>query len=307
MQSYPSITALRAFEAVARLGSVTSAAREMHLTRSAISRQITVLEDTLGFTLTYRSGRNIELTAQGQRYASEARRSLQILLAAARWENGPDITGRLIVSCIPGLATYWLCRHIGEFQRLYPKLELDLRSPRTPDDTTNAEVDLYISYGDGHWPEMNVQRLMALQLFPVCSPGYLNRSAGLKSPADLPSHTLLHLSSQTNWRVWLGANGVQNAQLGAGITFSDAHFVQSAALAGQGIALGDNMLSGDALARGQLVMPFDISIDAPKAYYFVTSPEKTDRPDVQAFIQWLEDKFTAEKRNWRKQGVGITG
>ncbi|TCK04770.1 LysR substrate-binding domain-containing protein [Marinobacterium mangrovicola] len=307
MQHYPSITALRAFEAVARLGSVTSAAREMNLTRSAISRQIAGLEESLGFPLTYRSGRNIGLTIQGQRYAGEVRRSLQILQAAARWESGPDITGRLIISCIPGLATYWLCHHIGEFQRLFPKLELDLRSPRTPDDTSNEDVDLFISYGDGHWPDMNVRRFMTLQLFPICSPQFLNRTEGLKSPTDLPNFTLLHLANQTNWRVWLAAVGAQNAQLQGGITFSDAHFVQSAAIAGQGIALGDNMLSGDALARGLVVMPFDISIDAPKAYYFVTSPEKTDRPDVQAFVRWLEDKFAAEQRNWRRKGAGIIG
>lgn len=307
MNRYPSITALRAFETVARLRSVTSAAKEMNLTRSAISRQITALEEILGFALTYRSGRNIELTIQGMRYASEIRKSLQIIQAAARWETGPDITGRLVISCIPGLATYWLCHHIGEFQRLYPKLELDLRSPRTPDDTNNEEVDLFISYGDGEWSDMDVRRLMSMQLFPVCSPRFLNRAEGLKTPLDLPNFRLLHLANQTNWRVWLGAVGARNAQLQSGITFSDAHFVQSAAIAGQGIALGDNMISGDALARGLLVMPFDISIDAPKAYYLVTSPEKTDRPDVQAFFRWIEDKIAAEKRSWRSLGAGITG
>lgn len=285
---YPSMTALRAFEAVARLGSVSDAARELSLTRSAISHQLGVLEESLGFALTERIGRGIGLTLQGQRYAGEARRVLKILQEAARWDDGETMTGRLTISCTPGLATYWLCHQIGEFRRLHPKLALHLCSPRIPGDTSNDDVDLFIAYGTGDWPEQDVLQLMQLKLFPVCSPRLANRLGGLPQASALPGLPLLHLVNHTDWRVWLGANGIQNVKLEDGITFSDAHFVQAAAIAGQGIAIGDNMLSGDALARGLLIRPFDTTIDSPSAYYIVTSPEKTERRDVQAFSHWLQ-------------------
>lgn len=290
MRHYPSISALRAFEAISRLGSVSSAARELNLTRSAVSHQVNVLEQMLGFVLTEKVGRGIGLTQQGERYATEARRVLKILHEAARWNDGPEVIGRLSVSCVPGLANYWLCRHLGDFILQYPKITLQISAPTAPDDTRNDNIDLFIAYGNGSWPEQYVRQLMTIRLFPVCSPMFSHKVGGLSSPVRLLQMPLLHLVNYTDWRVWLAASGVSDIHLEGGITFSDANFVQSAALAGQGVAIGDNMVSGDALAKGLLIRPFDISIESPRAYYLVASPEKVERPEVQAFIAWLESR-----------------
>lgn len=295
---YPSITALRALEAVARLGSVSAAARELNLTRSAVSHQLSLLETNLGFALTEPAGRGIVLTFQGHRFAREASRVLKILREASRWDDGEEMVGQLNISCTPGLATYWLCQYMNEFMHLYPKLGLNICSPRTPDDTSNADVDIHISYGTGNWPEMDVSQLLTLQLFPVCSPRLANQLGGLKNPQQLLALPLLHLVNQTDWRVWLAAAGLKNFSLEQGITFSDAHYVQAAAMAGQGVAIGDNMLSGDALDKGLLVQPFATTIEAPATYYIVTSPEKTDRRDVQAFIGWIQQRVTESIALW---------
>lgn len=304
MKRYPSITALRAFESIARLGSVSAAARELNLTRSAISHQLTVLEETLHFPLTERIGRGIGLTLQGERYATEAKRVLTILNEAAHWNEGNEVSGRLSVSCAPGLANYWLCHHLGDFTRQFPKLTLHISAPEIPHETTKENVDIFIAYGNGTWPDKYVRQLITIRLFPVCSPSFSHRMGGLSNPSRLLKLPLLHLVSHTDWRVWLAANGVNDLQIEGGIIFSDANFVQSAAMAGQGIAIGDNMVSGDALAQGLLIRPFEISIESPRAYYLVADPEKLERPEVQAFIKWLENRVADAQERYHSATFG---
>lgn len=123
---YPSMTALRALDAVARLGSVSEAATELNLTPSAISHQIKSLEQTLGFALTERTGRNIRITWQGERYARDIHGLLANILEAGQRFDGQQVSGRLCISSPAGFATYWLCTHIADFQALYPQVELHL-------------------------------------------------------------------------------------------------------------------------------------------------------------------------------------
>jgi LysR family glycine cleavage system transcriptional activator len=292
------MTALRALDAVARLGSVSAAAQELNLTRSAISHQISSLEECLGFILTERVGRGIGLTYRGERYAREVHRILSNLEEASRRLDDQDISGRLSVSCNPGFATYWLCHHIGGFLREYPQIQLQLISPRTPDDVSNANVDLFIAYGIGDWPDLRVEQIVALRFFPVCSPRLINALGGLKSPQELAGFPLLHMTDYSDWRVWLAAAGASNLDVASGIVFSDAHCAQSACIAAQGVAMGDNLISGDALARGLLVRPFDIVIDSHRGYYLAADPQKAERPAVQAFANWVKTQLQASTQLW---------
>jgi LysR family glycine cleavage system transcriptional activator len=293
------MTALRALDAVARTGSVSVAARELNLTRSAISHQISKLEECVGFALTERIGRGIGLTYQGERYAREVHGILLNLLDAGQLIDDQEISGRLCVSCAPGFATYWLCHHIGAFLRQYPQVQLQLISPRTPDDTNNPNVDLFIAYGIGDWPEMNVEEIVALRFFPVCSPRLINALGGLKNPQELSTYPLLHMTDYSDWRIWLTAAGASGVNALSGILFSDAHCAQSACIAGQGIAIGDNLISGDALSKGLLVRPFDIGIDLHRGYYLATDPQKADRAVVQAFSNWVKTQLQSSRQTWQ--------
>jgi LysR family glycine cleavage system transcriptional activator len=296
---FPSMTALRALDAVARTGSVSIAARELNLTRSAISHQISKLEECVGFALTERIGRGIGLTYQGERYAREVHGILLNLLDAGQLIDDQEISGRLCVSCAPGFATYWLCHHIGAFLRQYPQVQLQLISPRTPDDTHNPNVDLFIAYGIGDWPEMNVEEIVALRFFPVCSPRLINALGGLKNPQELSTYPLLHMTDYSDWRIWLTAAGASGVNALSGILFSDAHCAQSACIAGQGIAIGDNLISGDALSKGLLVRPFDIGIDLHRGYYLATDPQKAERAVVQAFSNWVKTQLQSSHQTWQ--------
>ena len=296
---FPSMTALRALDAVARLGSVSVAARELNLTRSAISHQISKLEECVGFALTERIGRGIGLTYQGERYAREVHGILLNLLDAGQPVNDQEVSGRLCVSCAPGFATYWLCHHIGAFLRQYPQVQLQLISPKSPDDTHNSNVDLFIAYGIGDWPEMEVEEIVALRFFPVCSPRLINALGGLKSPQELSDYPLLHMTDYSDWRIWLTAAGATGVNAMSGILFSDAHCAQSACIAGQGIAIGDNLISGDALSKGLLVRPFDITIDLHRGYYLATDPQKAERRVVRAFSNWVKTQLQSSHQTWQ--------
>lgn len=288
---YPSMTALRALDAVARLGSVAEAASELNLTPSAIGHQIKSLEQTLGFALTERHGRNIRITYQGERYARDIHLLLASILEAGQRSDGQHISGRLRISSPPGFATYWLCAHVAEFQTLYPQVELQLVSPRTPRDTSESSVDLFIAYGMGDWPNQHVQKIVSLRYFPVCSPSLVNAMGGLNSLDSLRHALLLHMIDYSDWRVWLAEAGAPNIEAERGIIFADAHFVQSACIAGQGIAMGDNLLSGEALAQGRLVKPFSTEIESSRGYYLVADMLKAERPVVLVFSEWIKSQL----------------
>jgi LysR family glycine cleavage system transcriptional activator len=299
------MTALRALDAIARLGSVSSAADEMSLTRSAISHQISSLEECLGFSLTERQGRGIALTFAGERYARDIHRILASLEEAGRAVDNLGVAGRLTVSCNPGFASYWLCQHIGDFVRQYPQVQLQLISPRTPDDVSDSQADLFIAYGIGDWPDLQVEQLVPLRYFPVCSPRLINALGGLKSVQDLNKFPLLHMSDHSDWRVWLNAAKAGHVDLEQhyGVIFTDANCAQAACMAGQGVAMGDNLISGDALARGLLVRPFDIAVDSLRGYFLVSTPEKSQRPSVEAFSHWLKNQLKASTQRWCKAPI----
>jgi len=287
----PSTTALRALDAIARLGSVAAAAAELNLTRGAISHQISILQQCLGFALTEREGRGIQLTTEGRQYASEVQNLLGRLREAAQRCQSEPLAGRLTVSCNPGFAAYWLCHHIGDFVRQYPDVRLHLIAPRELGDTSDNEADLFIAFGIGDWPGQWVQKLITLSLFPVCSPRLLNQYGGLKNPQELSKLPLLHMTDHTDWRVWLATAGASEVDAESGLLFADANWAQSACIAAQGVCIGDNLISGTALQSGLLVRPFALAIASPRSYWLVASPHKAQRPLVQAFCSWLKPKL----------------
>ncbi len=294
----PSTTALKALDAIARHGLISRAAAELYLTRSAVSHQIDGLERSLGFAVLEKVGRGITLTYRGERYMLEVRRALSILEEAGRRNANGEVAGRLRVSCTAGFAVYWLCQHLSGFHHAYPDVELSINTPPRAGEVNPRDADLFISYGTGEWPGFTVEPITSLSYFPVCSPTLLNAHGPRLKPEDLAGALLLHMSNHDDWLQWLAGAGLHEIDGRRGIVFSDAPFAQQAAISGQGIAIGDTLLSGDALARGVLVRPFDVAIASQRGYYLVCAPERASRPDVRAFSDWLHDELRASLRSW---------
>lgn len=151
------MNALRAFEAAARLGSVSRAAGELNLTRSAISHQLRFLERELRTKLVKRDGRGIALTPAGRRYARQIQRAFTLLREPATEAGSTSLTGTLRVGCVSGFCTYWLCRHIDDFHRLHPDLQLEIVRPAHLADVTGGAAHIYLVFGNGDWPERWVE------------------------------------------------------------------------------------------------------------------------------------------------------
>ena len=279
-------------------GSAASPGRRSssNLTRSAISHQLRFLERELGTKLVKRDGRGIALTPAGRRYARQIQRAFTLLRQPATVAGVTSLTGMLRVGCVSGFCTYWLCRHIDDFHKLHPDLQIEIVRPAHLADVTSGAAQIYLAFGNGDWPNRWVEPVAALDFFPVCSPSLLNRTGTLSNPEDLVRCTLLHLIDSTDWRRWLAAAGTRTVDPDSGIFFSDIHFVISAALAGQGMAMGDDLICAQALRQGQLIRPFGVNVSGTGSYYFVTEHEVADQPAVAAFRAWLKDKLSEELR-----------
>lgn len=287
----PPIHALRALDAFARLGTMWEAAEDLGITRSAVSHRLAMLETILGFEVASRSGKGIALTSRGKRYAHEVHRSLALLVDAHEEGTSKPVEGVLRISSTPGFASMWLCNHIASFQAEYPNLSLQIVTSAELDEATDRAVDLFIAFGDGNWPKHTVQHLYDVEFLPMCSPALQNAQGGLDRPSDVLRFPLLHLRSWDDWRQWLAIGGIEFPRRGTGITFSDLMLVQRAAIAGQGIMMGDEITCAGALAAGQLVSPFSTKIKARGAYYLLRSRQKRTNPAMLAFTRWLNALF----------------
>lgn len=288
-QSLPGLTGLRAFEAAARHLSFARAAEELHVTPTAISHQIRKLEDQLGLKLFQRRIRAVDLTREGEAYLPSVRAAFEDLRVATAKLRGIQTGGAVTVSTTTSLAAKWLLPRLGDFQAQHPDIEVRLTTTTKLVDLVADGVDLGIRYGQGNWPGLDAQWLMAEDIFPVCSPALLTGARPLLRPEDLAQHTLLHLSLYPDeWQHWLTAAGLPaRLAAGPGLTFDLNLMVLAAAADGLGVALGRTAYVEADLAAGRLVKPFDFILPAEAGFYVVTPQSPATRPSVAQFAAWL--------------------
>ena len=303
----PPLNALRAFEAAARHLSFKKASEELAVTPTAISHQIRGLEDYLGFALFHRLTRALDLTSEGRAMLPKVREGLECFAASIESTQRREGGGRLVVSAPPAFASRWLIGHLPGFTARHPEIQLNLRASLKaidpPDaaavsgfdviDVRDDESELFIRYGRGRYAGCRVDRLFSPAYTAVCSPRLLTGMRPLNVPADLRYHDLLHDDTipeqmdRPTWAEWLQLAGVDGLDDHAGTHFSDSGLALTAVIDGLGIALASKPLVGAEVAAGRLVIPFDIVVRRPQAYYLVTPEAIVERPVIRAFSQWL--------------------
>jgi len=290
----PSLNGLRAFEAAARHLSFTHAAQELNVTQTAISHQIRRLEEELGIKLFIRQSRALALTPQAAEYLPGIRAAFQDLRTATDrlLRKGDDRV--LTISTLTSLAVKWLLPRLSSFQEQHPEIDVRITTSTELVDFRTSNVDAAIRYGQGRWPGLDAEWLMAEHLFPVCSPKLLNGERALRRPEDLEHATLLHTSSTIDdWRLWLTAAGLPaHLSQNRGLTFDLAFMTIQAAIDGLGVAMGHTAYVADDVANGRLVVPFNVSMPSA-GYYFVTPQDRPATPKLNLFRDWLR---TASKQ-----------
>ena len=287
--------ALRAFEAAARMRSLTRAAESLHLTHGAISHQIKSLEADFGVRLVERAGRGIRLTDEGERFATRVRAVLADLGDAVREVTERANPRQLRVSVIPSFVARWLLPRIGRFFAAHPDIDLDVSATNALADFKRDDVDVAIRHGLGDWPGVVSEHVLDDTSFPVCSPRLANGRLP-EHPADLSRYTLLR-SEGESWKSWFEAAGLDWPEPTRGPMFSDSSHTMQAAIDGQGIALARSSLLGNDVHNGVLVRLFDIVVSLPRKYFLVYPPRLVDSPKLAPFREWLFDEVAAEGRD----------
>ena len=317
----PPLAALRAFESAARHLSFKKAAEELHVTPAAISQQIKALESYLGIVLFRRLTRALEISPQAQAMLPKLREGFDCL-AAAIDSTRQEAEGVLTVTAPPSFASRWLVPRLPRFSALHPDVELRLSSGadsvdrpgetlRQDDgsvDLRAAESLLAIRYGTGNYPGLQVEQIFAPDWVPVCSPRLPSVERPLALPQDLARHVLIHDETigdearPPGWREWLASAGVSGVDGERGPRFSNAVLAVEAALDGQGVALALRPLVEADVASGRLVIPFEIAVPSPFAYFLVMPRAVAQRRSVAAFRSWLLDEAQTVPTN-RPTGV----
>ncbi|PKR54709.1 LysR substrate-binding domain-containing protein [Thalassospira marina] len=297
----PSLNALRAFEAAARLGSFARAASELSVTPGAVSQQVANLEARLGITLFDRNGPQLTLREAGRAYLPALQKAFDGIEAATLdllTHGGSD--RKLVIGALPTLATVWLIPRLSRFQNEFPKirpvietLSLNFATPDRMPDLGVHQMDVGLYFGNGHWPGFASFKILEEQQVVVAAPGLV--SADIRdharltgADADILSRfpRLVHTTRPRAWHQWAQVNDVViHGEPGLG--FEHFFMLIEAAKSGMGIALLPRILIEPALAKGDLEIVHNGTLQASDAYYLICDENRQHDPEITAFRQWL--------------------
>ncbi len=278
------LNGLRALEAAARLGSLQKAADELGVTPGAVSQHVIRAERQLGRAVLERTREGFRPTEFGAALLPRLGagfRELDAAVALARRVDADTLT----ISVAPVFAAKWLVPRLAGFALRRPGIRLRLDATTTLVDLDTSDVDLAIRVGPGDWPGTKAEWLLDQEVFPVCAPAL---AAKLREPRDLLALPVVRdAHSSVSWQPWLSQFGLSEDDLPLGNSFTDAALALDAAIAGQGVFLGWQLLAEAALRAGTLVQPFPQRMKAGAAYYLVTSPARREDARVADFKAWL--------------------
>ena len=282
----PSTSMLMAFDAAARTGSFTAAARELNLTQGAVSRQVNALESQLGVALFERIKKTVQLTDTGKTYAREIRSALQAIRNASLNAMTNPLNGILNLAILPTFGTRWLMPRFPQFLKQQPDITVNFVSKLSPFDFHTENLHAAIHYGLPDWPGTDSTFLMSEEVIPVSAPRLLDQYP-VKTPLDLTALPLLHIETRSEaWANWFALHEVE-APKEQGMLFEQFSIAAQAAVAGLGAALLPKFLIQSELDRGELVTILNLPLQSNSGYYLVTPVDKTDYAPVAAFRDWL--------------------
>ncbi|WP_445143971.1 LysR family transcriptional regulator [Dyella sp. Tek66A03] len=290
----PSLNALHAFEAAARLESVSRAASELHVTHGAVSRHIRALEGELGVALFQRQGRGLALTPAGQRLRDTSTAAFAQLREACDDLRQGAAQSPFVLGCPVSLLARWMIPRLDRLMADLPELALHLRPQETSFDETLGGLDAALLAGEPPWPATwQVHPLSRESIGPVVSPRYAKKH-GLSpgKPEALLQLTLLHtLSRPKAWSNWAQSTGLPNDKLSLGEGYPHLYHLIEAAVGGRGVAIAPAPLVADDLANGRLIAPWGFQETA--AQWVLATPARASATRAAELATWLKAEFAA--------------
>lgn len=293
-----SLDALRGFEAAARHLSFTAAAEELALTQSAVSKQVKMLEESIGRTVFVRGSRKLSLTPVGHRLHQGVQHTLRHLESAIE-----EIVQRdrecVSITVTPSFASLWLVPRLGAYRLLDPAVDVQIHASDLHVDLERAGLDLAIRLGrpedmPNTWKPLARERLML-----VASPALADR---VRVPADLPGlpHLVFHHPVERfpgmSWSSWYERLDLTKAASQPVFQFSRYEHVVAAAVDGVGVAIGRAPLLLPMLRLGQLRVVLPQTSSEGLLYRLVRAEGVQNRPEVLRFAAWIEGMLAADDR-----------
>jgi len=290
-RTYPSTMSLRCFEASARFLSFTKAAQVLHMTQSAVSKQVAHLEDSLNTNLFERSLKGLNLTPSGQLFLTETQQILnQIEISVLNMlAHGSDVE-TVNIAVHPTLCARWLIQILKGFGQSFPHIHLDIQEQINSSEIENHQTDIAFLYGDGVWRDMTSIKLFEEHCVAVCSPDITSNS--FDRLEEFEYHTLIQSRSRPRaWDEYFQMQSFIKEHPFIGPRFDTFYSCINAAITGCGIALIPKFLVEKELASGELILAWPYEMNNNKAYYmtYPTSMEKT--PKVATTVQWIQTRL----------------
>lgn len=291
----PPLNALRAFEATARLSSVSQAAEALHVTHGAVSRQIKALEAHLGVALFAKDGRGVKLTDAGARLRDVSGEVFDRLRGVCRELTREVEHAPFVLGCSGSLLARWFIPRLGRLNADLPELRLHLSAGEGDLDPRRPGLDALLVYAEPPWPaDMQVHVLAQERIGPVVSPHFEGAGRLRKAAvSQLLEESLLHTTSRPQaWPTWALANDLDAQAVKYGQSFEHLYYLLEAAVAGLGVAIAPEPLVADDLRAGRLIAPWGFS--ATPAALALWVPRRAADGRAEQLAQWLRAELAGQ-------------
>lgn len=302
----PPLSALRAFEAAARHGSISKGAQELGVTHAAVSRHVTKLEASLRAKLFERHKHRIQLTRRGAAYAAQLRRIFDDLQNVTREQFDVQVDVSFIrIGVQSTFAIRFLIPRLAQFKALHPDLTVQVESAHRPVDPRSSDVDVAIWMGYGNWPGLTATPLFEEEIFPVASPALLAQHR-VDCFGDLRHFNLLQNELRPDdWDVWLAAIGARDIDGSRGLRLEYSALVYEGALNALGIAIAQPILVRDDIASKRLVPVFDQRVKTGRSFYAVHVESSPHAEAIARFVAWLKKEVALAANPPGKPPIGL--
>lgn len=290
-KTLPSLAALRAFDALARHGSLSAAARELNITHAAVAQHLRGLETHFGTALADRDGQGMRLTEKGRMLADALHDGFDAIAAGVARLTEAEAARPVSISLTPAFAEAWMMPRIGRFWRDHPDVEVIFSPTPRVVDLRREAIDLAIRFGSGSWPGTESEPLSVGSFVVVAAPG-LTPARSLEELGDLSRYPWLHSRATREQRVWGKAIGVDFDTVESRGMETNG-MVLSATRAGLGLSIQARALAEPDIETGQLVVLHE-GDPGGLGYFMVRAAGNVPGPGLKTFMAWLRREARAK-------------
>lgn len=293
-RTYPSTMSLRCFEASARYLSFTKAAQVLHMTQSAISKQVAHLEDSLNIQLFERSLQRLQLTPTGKLFLKETQIILnQIEISVLNVLAHRNEADTLNLAAHPTLCSRWLIPILKGFSEINPQIHLEFQEQISSSDIDISQIDVAFLYGDGVWRDMTSIKLFEETCIAVSSPDLI--SAPLNRIEDFQNYVLIQ--SRARPRVWdefFQAQDFSHEKSFIGPRFDTFSACVNSAMICSGIALIPKFFVKKELESGELIQIWPYEMQTNRSYYMIYPTSMSQTPKITTMVQWIKNRLESD-------------